>query len=706
MRRPNHSLHLGAIAAAALVACGGSDDPLPPAPAPQPVSAATVNGTVAIGAAVEAASVSITDNAGRPVCEQAALASDVDGNFTCTLKEGMAAPFIVVATDPSGGVQPMVSVGTVTPAAGAIAVVNVTPLTTAIVGQLAPDDSALSLVSDPSLLDTGQLEQIKAKVLEQLAPVLAALGIAAGFDPFATPMVAATATRDGDVGDRLIEAVRITSVDGQLAMAPVDQPDAIVQLADANTVAAASVQAPAAVDASATLRRIAQALNACFALPVAERVLAKDDSIPLSAGGPEVTDAAAACDGIVTGDGFLNGGFRAGQYFYALLHDPAMVGASFSAPETMLLLPDADGPGAHRAVVNLRYRDANGTAGSIITVARRLVRDEADVGVAGQWLLDGDQQQVQSSVQPVLLRREQLAPNAGTGTFANAATSRFDTGLNIFVNKDGPGSTGLRAARVTGPGLPAAGVVLTRLNPAICSNQNWMNVRRKDGRTDVASATPSSNDGNRFYLHRSVGLTGSEATTRRPNPFEGSANNTQFVNWAHPLDYGRPAGSSDYIDFGALRAMTSYTIEFFYDGETVARHRYNKRILTPVVPATSAVVQQWVQFDAATRRLLDPTDALAAAADSFTLSWIANPLAETVASGGVYTFGDGRSVNQGAVTVTRGETSAIAVAPISATCGPATQFPALTGDGSSARNIQLRMRTLDASSKDTFTQFN
>ncbi|MEO7851781.1 MAG: hypothetical protein ABIR94_05925, partial [Rubrivivax sp.] len=375
MRKSNCSLHLGAIAAATLVACGGSDNPpaAPPLAAP-PVSAAAIHGTVAIGAAVAAAVVSITNIAGMSACEQSALASDANGDFDCTLKPGMTAPFIVVATDPSGGVQPMVSALTDTPAAGQTSVVNVTPLTTAIVGQLSSDDSALAVVADPTLLDTARLESIKANVLAQLAPVLAALGVPAGFDPFATPLVAATAGRDGDSGDRLIEAVRITSVNGQLAMAPVDQPDAIVQVADAGTTTVATVAAPiVGADTQAGTRRIAQALNACFALPVDQRVLAKDDSIALSAGGPEVTDAAAACDGIVDDDGFLNGGYNAGQYFYALLNDTAMVGANFSAPETMLLLPDFDGPGAHRAVVNMRYRDANGTAGNIITVARRLV---------------------------------------------------------------------------------------------------------------------------------------------------------------------------------------------------------------------------------------------------------------------------------------------------------------------------------------------
>lgn len=703
MRKTCLPSHLTALAAATLVACGGSND----AVTPPPPAAAQIHGTVAIGAAVAGADLSITDATGAAACAEAAVSSAENGDFACTLADGVVAPFLVVATDSSGGVQPMVSVGTVTPAAGDIAVVNVTPLTTAMVAQLSADDSALSVVADRSLLDVAKLDAVKAKVMAQLAPVLAALGLAADFDAFVTPMAAATPAAAGDSGDRLIETLRISSVNGQLVMAPVDQPDAIVTIADAMTVGAATVPAPAAggADTQAGLRRIAQALNACFALPVNERVLAKDDSIAAAAGGPEVTAGPAQCDGIADID-FLNGGYRGGQYFYGLLNDAAMVGASYSSPETMLLLPDYDGPGAHRAIVNLRYRDANGTAGSVITVARRLVHDEADNGVAGQWLLYGDRQEVQSSIQPVLARREQLAPNPGSAPFANAAASRFDTGLNIYVNKDGPGSAGLRAARVTGPGLPPAGLVLTRLDPAICSNQSWMNVRRKDGLTDPASATPSGNAGNRFYLQRSQGLSGSDATTRRPNPYESTGNNTQYVNWAHPLDYGQPAGSGDYIDFSQLRAMTTYTIEFFYDGETDARHRYAKRIITPVVPATSAVVQQWVLLDAAARKLLDPADALAAAADRFTLSWLPNPLAETVASGGVYTYGAGLSVNQGAVAVTRGATSAVATAPSSATCVAGTQFPALTADGSSSRNIQLRMRTLDASSKDSFTQFN
>src|SRR6185369_16345183 len=99
----------------------------------------------------------------------------------CTLAEGMTAPFLLLVVDPSGGIAPMVSVASVTPAAGATGVVNVTPLTTAIVGQLSPDDDALTVVADRSLLDTAALDAIKTKVRAQLAPVLAALGAPADF---------------------------------------------------------------------------------------------------------------------------------------------------------------------------------------------------------------------------------------------------------------------------------------------------------------------------------------------------------------------------------------------------------------------------------------------------------------------------------------------------------------------------------------------
>lgn len=697
---------LSALAVAALAACGGSDNPAPPS-APEP-AAARIVGTAAIGAPLAGADVAITGIDGSPACAGPEVATAADGSFGCTLADGAAAPFLVLVTDPSGGSLPMVSVGVVTPGVDETATINVTPLTTAIVGQLAPDDSALSVLADPSLLDTDALAMVRDKVLAQIAPVLAALEVPEGFDPFTTPLVAATPETEGDAGDRLIETLRISRVAGQTLIATVDQPDAAVTMADAATESPAALPAPMLVDGdlAAGMRRLATALNTCFALTVAERVLAQDTTIPLVQGGPEVTDTPAACDGIVDGDRYLGNGYRAFQGLHGLLTDDAMVGASFPVPEVMLLLPDPDG--AHRAIVNLRYVDANGVAGNRIDVAQRLTQAVDGAGTEGDWVLVGNGQEVHSSISAVLVRREQLAPGvrSGSGPFTNAASSRYETSLNLFVNKDGPGSAGLRAVRATGPGLPTDGVVLTRPDPSICTDQNWMNVRRKDGLTDPEFATPAGNGGNRLALQRTEGLDGADATTRRPNPNEGNANNTQFVNWAHPLDYGQAPGSRDYIDFSQLRAMTRYTFEFFYDGETAPRHRYDKTLLTPVVPATAGGVDRWQLPDAATRRLLDPADALAAAAPSMALSWTPDPLAAPVASIGVYTGGPGGTVNQGRVAVARGATSAVAEAPTDDVCAGGAEFPQLTDDGSSRRQIQLRHRRLDGSQQDSFTQFN
>ena len=52
-------------------------------------------------------------------------------------------------------------------------------------------------------------------------------------------------------------------------------------------------------------------------------------------------------------------------------------------------------------------------------------------------------------------------------------------------------------------------------------------------------------------------------------------------------------------------------------------------------------------------------------------------------------------------------TSAVASAPgNSGACASGDAFPALTGDGSSGRTLQLRYRMLDGGFKDSTTRFN
>jgi hypothetical protein len=689
--------------ASALGGCGGGSDSSPP----PPPAAAAVSGTAAVGAALANANVSIVDGTGASVCTEASIVTSGTGVFSCTLQGGKTAPFIVTVIDPSGAHPPLVSIASSTPAAGATLTVNATPLTTAIVGQLSPDGNALSVVADRSLVNVNTLAAITTNVLTQLAPVLTAIGAPAGYDPFSTQIDAATTSQAGNTADRLIETVRISTVNGVTLLSTVDNSAGAVPIAGATTTSPPLLPAPSAavVTLSESLRLLSVALEGCFAVDVATRVATKDDTVTAANGGPTVTALGAACADI-THPNYRSNGFLAGQQLYGLLNDAAMTGARFSPAELMLFIDDTSAADNDRAVINIRYVDSNGVAGNNVFLAQKFP-GSATTARATDWWLYGNQQLVDSSIEPFVRRNDQRAPSPGTAPFANASASRYESGFNLFVNKDGPGSTGLRAARVTGPGLPPAGVVLTRPDSAICTNQNWLNIRRKDGNTDPAAATVAGDIGNTFRLQRTRGLSGTDATTVRPNPNAGNADNTAFVNWAHPLDYGAAVGATDFIDFSALKANTTYRFEYFYNGETTPRHTYNKTLLAPVIPSTRGGNLQWVTLDAATLEYLDPANAKASARTSIDLGWAANPLAETIRSAGVYTFGGGVSVAQGRVGVARGATSAVANAPGNdGSCSAGASFPALTNDGTSSRGIQLRHRMLDGSYKDSFTRFN
>jgi hypothetical protein len=663
---------------------------------------AMLAGTAAVGAALANANVKVTDVSGANVCLEATVVTNGTGGFTCTVLAGRTAPFLVVVTDPFAAYPPMVSIVTTTPLAGTTLVTNATPLTTAIVGQLAPDGNALSVVSNPALIDLAALAAIKANVLTQIQPVLSALGAPAGYDPFTTPIVAATPTQSGNTADQVIETLRISTVAGTTYIATVDNPAGSVPIANAGTTNPPQLPAPSPtlLSLNDTARRVVQSLNDCFALPVAARVLALDSGIPANSGGPSVTAMAPVCQAIAHPD-YLTSGYRFGQRYYGLLTDSAMVGATFSPAEIMLFVDDTSAADNDAAVLNLRYVDANGVSGNQIEVVRKLP-GTATAGNPSDWWVHGNRRAVDATIRAFIRRSEQRAPNPGTPPFTNAGASRFETGLEIFVNKDGPNSAGLRAARVTGPGLPPAGVVLTRPNDTIVTDQTWLNLRRKDGLTDPASATPANDVGNVFRLERTQGVDGAAASAVQPNPNAGNSNSTAFPNWAHPLDFGAPIGTptEGYIAFAQLKPFNVYTFEIFYDGETAPRYTFTARTLTAVVPATYAVNLRWIALTPQTLGYVTAGDPLAAEQTTMNLAWIADPFAETIRSAGVYTFGGGQSVIDGVVPVARGATSATAVAPAS------TPFPALTNDGTSARTIQLRYRMLDGSYKDSTTRFN
>src|SRR5664280_835554 len=121
----------------------------------------------------------------------------------------------------------MVSVATQTPTPGTPLVVNATPLTTAILAQLAPDHNALT-VFNAHAVDAAALAQTTTNVVAQLQPVLASIGVAAGYSPFTTSITAASTAGAGNTADLVLDVVKVgADGSGNITLATIDNPTGV-----------------------------------------------------------------------------------------------------------------------------------------------------------------------------------------------------------------------------------------------------------------------------------------------------------------------------------------------------------------------------------------------------------------------------------------------------------------------------------------------
>lgn len=688
MRQPTKSL-LALFAGVAVLAAGcgggGSGSASAPAPAPEP-AAAQILGTAAVGAALAHATVAITDSAGAWPCVEAAVTTGADGSYACTLKAGETAPFFVVVTDPSGDLPPMVSVSTDTPAAGAKLTLNVTPLTTAIVAQLSASGNALDVVT-AGAVDAAKLAAITSNVVAQLQPVLDAISMPAGYDPFTTSITAAVPGSAGNTADLVLDVVKVGTdpATGQLALTTIDNPTPVL-LATA-TSAGSNLGAP--TTGVSTLSQAgqlaAQALNKCLAVPLASRVLGTDTSIPASQGGPDITDATPECGQIVAeidngaGLDFLHNGYGAGQFFYGMLTNDTMTGAQFAVPEIVAFYPgNANAaPGAFeaydRAILNFRFLDAKGDPGNFITMAARLPGTSSTARPT-DWWLTGNQQVVDANVRLMVRRNEQLNTAAATGSF-------FNSGMQFLINAQGPGSVlngaALAKARITGPGLPAGGVVFKVSADAAQANMDLWN---KTGSLANGKACGNNTTTNcpLLWFERTAGTSGADATTLATNP--------TGMLWAQP---------ADNVDPTLFVRGAQYTIELFYGANTGTADRVVKKtLLSDLVRATRAVNLPWNAPGTQTLAAFDPTGSLAAAQTALTVDWVQNVSAQQI--GSVTPMVDTTNQVWGAnQPVPRGATSVVL---------NGQTVPAF--DAATTRGLMFGYRMLDGSHKTMVYRYN
>lgn len=317
-----HRLTLTSAAVFALAACGGgggSDTALTtsPAPAQAPATAVptavTLSGTVATGAALSGATLTVTDATGAEVGRIESIGTD--GQFTVTLAAGAQAPFVLVARRDDVtlvSVQDLPSSGTV----------NVTPITTLVASRLSPSGDPTQLGKEIAAravtVDTAAVNRRVEEVREMLKPVLEATGTTSD------DLLRGRFDTNGRGQDKLLDSLKITITPDSARSANIQitvrqKSDDGEEPAEIRFNSAATTTAPALPSVASTsliedgtsplITDLMTRLSACYALPVTERV----SSTAASATGSAIT--APACTSLFVDNnptGYLHSGLRVG----------------------------------------------------------------------------------------------------------------------------------------------------------------------------------------------------------------------------------------------------------------------------------------------------------------------------------------------------------------------------------------------------------
>lgn len=290
---------LAAAIALALAGCGGSggDEAVKEEPT-------VISGVAATGAPLAGAKVTMTDTAGKQVCDTSA---DGDGAYRCTLPGDAAAPFALKASTADHTLYssaPAAQTGTI----------NLTPLTTLMVAKLAPNGNpaefAAAMRDDPQL--PAKIEAVADEVRKLIAPLQAAAG-SAGVDPLRGSFKA-----DGSGHDKVLDSLQVSirpeanssNIEVTMKVAPASDSAAPVSVSFNSSEAVPS--APPALGQlkaedlvpDGMARRVADftsRMTACYALPLAQRVSGAAEGATIVHGGPAAV-LAPQCKGLFFDD--------------------------------------------------------------------------------------------------------------------------------------------------------------------------------------------------------------------------------------------------------------------------------------------------------------------------------------------------------------------------------------------------------------------
>ncbi len=311
------ALLVGGLSLAVLVACGGGGGSAKDEP--KVVDSAnngtqvTLAITAAKGLAMVSATVTVTDANGTP--STCGGTTDKDGKLSCTLPANFTAPFVIVAQlddEKQYSVVPTASATTV----------NVTPLTTVVVAGLSSSGDPALFASEVKTDKTkASADAVKAQVTQLNTNLRAVIDVTVGKDSQLDPMAGALQANTGTGQDKLLDTVKVSitapdTANGVAAKQVISlkaDPDATVTISKDSEAPKPEPISSSKVAATADVTKVNPAvlvaslmsrMNACYALPVAERVN--------TAGGGTAADVKAdACKNLFVGNDpakFKNGG--------------------------------------------------------------------------------------------------------------------------------------------------------------------------------------------------------------------------------------------------------------------------------------------------------------------------------------------------------------------------------------------------------------
>ncbi|MCI1193094.1 carboxypeptidase-like regulatory domain-containing protein [Calidifontimicrobium sp. SYSU G02091] len=552
------------------------------------VPTTSIEGTVAVGAAVPGALITVSD--ADPTTPDVTGTADASGNYAIDVSS-QRPPLLVTARGAVHGEPVRVVAVVPTLSAGTDLTVNVTPLTTAIAALVAPAGDVDALASPGTLAavaaaDVGNATALVVNTLRSNPAFDAALGT--GFDPLTTPFVA-----DGTGIDAVLDQVQVqvaaTGVTITNLTAALDDdsgppPPAVLtaqQLSDPANAPTLPASVPTTdLPTPVEMLALAKKIEDCLALPLAQRVTLDANN--------EVTSVSPACS-FAPPDWKADGGNWAERVGTNLLRYAHNTGAKVGQPTIAAVFepPNASGTTFQHPSCNTQRCVVMNVP--LVTASGRPLTTFWQLGkLAGQWDYVGNQLPYAMGVEMRLYRyiavNSALAAQDPSNYYRQdrlEATIRLNFNPAASANANTPN---IRAVVWKGPGLPAAGVVTHRSQR--CGTEDRFPITNQEGLLTV-------NNSSQVQFWNNGGGIDFIVDAARPDgaPLALPTPTSNWASTAAPANQNvRSAPFS-----GSIPAWSTYRAEIYTFANTTATpdEVIVVRNATPFEPAAAGAAKSW-----------------------------------------------------------------------------------------------------------------